>query len=236
MFLLLEKDNFFICFIHIFILFAIDTKSLNLPFILEAISLNLTLTLTITSFQMNQNRNESPLVSSSPSLFFFLRRLLLKSDIVWHQLDKTYNPLVFSLSLSSISSVKSLFFSKHNTQKKNHTGSSNYYSFFFILVGGWIEINRSTFYTVARIQHPSLVYWTPRFVFVPPDHHIFFSSLYEIPYIAWDQVLRDYSAEREEELEKVYFLRRSANIYREDRKSPIYHSFIFSVEGWLVLL
>ena len=115
-----------------------------------------------------------------PISFFFLRRLLLKSDIVWHQLDKTYNPLVFSLSLLDLVRQVS-FFSKHNTQKKNHTGSSNYYSFFFILAGGWIEINRSTFYTVARIQHPSLVYWTPRFVFVPPDHHIFFSSLYEIP-------------------------------------------------------
>ena len=79
---------------------------------------------------MNQNRNESPLVSSSPSLFFFLRRLLLKSDIVWHQLDKTYNPLVFSLSLLDLVRQVS-FFSKHNTQKKNHTGSSNYYSFFY---------------------------------------------------------------------------------------------------------
>ena len=162
MFLLLEKDNFFICFIHIFILFAIDTKSLNLPFILEAISLNLTLTLTITSFQMNQNRNESPLVSSSPSLFFFLRRLLLKSDIVWHQLDKTYNPLVFSLSLSSISSVKSLFFSKHNTQKKNHTGSSNYYSFFLFLS---VDGSRST---VPR-SIPLHVFSTPPSSIGPPD-------------------------------------------------------------------
>ena len=236
MFLLLEKDNFFICFIHIFILFAIDTKSLNLPFILEAISLNLTLTLTITSFQMNQNRNESPLVSSTPSLFFS-SVVFSSSPISCGTSSIKLITLLSSLSLSLLDLVRQVsFFSKHNTQKKNHTGSSNYYSFFFILVGGWIEINRSTFYTVARIQHPSLVYWTPRFVFVPPDHHIFFSSLYEIPYIAWDQVLRDYSAEREEELEKVYFLRRSANIYREDRKSPIYHSFIFSVEGWLVLL
>ena len=67
-----------------------------------------------------------------PISFFFLRRLLLKSDIVWHQLDKTYNPLVFSLSLSLLDFVRQVsFFSKHNTQKKNHTGSSNYYSFFF---------------------------------------------------------------------------------------------------------
>ena len=66
-----------------------------------------------------------------PISFFFLRRLLLKSDIVWHQLDKTYNPLVFSLSLSSISSVKSLFFQNITHRKRTTLAAQTIILFFY---------------------------------------------------------------------------------------------------------
>ena len=130
MFLLLEKDNFFICFIHIFILFAIDTKSLNLPFILEAISLNLTLTLTITSFQMNQNRNESPLVSSSPSLFFS-SVVFSSSPISCGTSSIKLITLLSSLSLSPRSRPSSLFFFQNITHRKRTTLAAQTIILFF---------------------------------------------------------------------------------------------------------
>ena len=97
-----------------------------------------------------------------PISFFFLRRLLLKSDIVWHQLDKTYNPLVFSLSLSSISSVKSLFF-QNITHRKRTTLAAQTIILFFLFLS--VDGSRST---VPR-SIPLHVFSTPPSSIGPPD-------------------------------------------------------------------
>ena len=162
MFLLLEKDNFFICFIHIFILFAIDTKSLNLPFILEAISLNLTLTLTITSFQMNQNRNESPLVSSSPSLFFS-SVVFSSSPISCGTSSIKLITLLSSLSLSPRSRPSSLFFFQNITHRKRTTLAAQTIILFFLFLS--VDGSRST---VPR-SIPLHVFSTPPSSIGPPD-------------------------------------------------------------------
>ena len=111
-------------------MFAIDTKSLNLPFILEAISLNLTLTLTITSFQMNQNRNESPLVSSSPSLFFS-SVVFSSSPISCGTSSIKLITLLSSLSLSPRSRPSSLFFFQNITHRKRTTLAAQTIILFF---------------------------------------------------------------------------------------------------------
>ena len=137
--------------------------------------------------------------------------------------------LLSSLSLSLLDLVRQVsFFSKHNTQKKNHTGSSNYYSFFLFLS---VDGSRST---VPR-SIPLHVFSTPPSSIGPPDLFSFpRTTIFSFRLSTKSPKLHE--TRFSEIIQIIQRTGRSANIYREDRKSPIYHSFIFSVEGWLVLL